>query len=226
MGRVFFVSGIDTGIGKTVATGAMCRALREAGRDWISVKMVQTGCDGYSEDIDVHREMSGVARFPEDGEGLTAPQIFRFPSSPLLAAKMEGRKVDVRKITEAVNACAAKHETVIVEGAGGLCVPLTEELLSVDVAAREGWELVLVASGRLGAINHTLLSLEAASARGMKIAGVVMNAFPMEEYLLFSDARDAVKRYLAKTGKNVPVVVLPEMTGDAAPPDFSAVFGI
>ena len=102
-GKVFFVSGIDTGIGKTMATGLMARSLAAAGHDVITVKLVQTGNDGFSEDIDAHRAICGGARFPEDDEGLTAPQIFKFPSSPLLAAALEGRTVDVEAISRAVS---------------------------------------------------------------------------------------------------------------------------
>ena len=175
--NVYFVSGIDTGIGKTAVTGLMARSLASAGRDVITVKLVQTGNDGYSEDIDAHRLICGGVRFPEDGAGLTAPQVFKFPSSPLLAAALEGRTVDLAAITRAVDACAARHEIVLVESAGGLAVPLTEDRLTVDYAAERGWPLILVPCGRLGSINHTLLSLEAAKARGMPVAGVVHNWF-------------------------------------------------
>ena len=83
MGKVYFVSGIDTGVGKTVVTGLMARALAAGGRDVITVKFVQTGNVGGSEDIDVHRAICGGHRFPEDEAGLTAPPVFRFPSSPI-----------------------------------------------------------------------------------------------------------------------------------------------
>ena len=159
MGKVYFISGIDTGIGKTVAVGMMCRSLQAAGRKWISVKMVQTGCRGFAEDLEVHRKLAGVGKFPEDEAGLTAPQIFGYPASPLLAARLEGGVVDLDGIARAVAEVARRYELVLVEGAGGLCVPLTENELAVDFAAREGWPLILVTSGRLGAINHTLLSL-------------------------------------------------------------------
>ena len=206
MGRVYFISGIDTGIGKTVVAGRMCRALQEAGRDWISVKMVQTGCDGFSEDLDAHRALAGVGRFPEDEEGLTAPQIFKFPASPLLAAALEGRTVDLKRIAASVEACAKRHEIVIVEGAGGLLVPLTEETLTADFVAEQGWPLILVASGRLGAINHILLSMEAAKARGIPFAGIVMNDYPQADPLLFEDARKAVARALKRMGIACPVI--------------------
>lgn len=211
MGSVYFVSGIDTGIGKTVAVGMMCRILQSAGGDWISVKMVQTGCDGFSEDLDVHRKMAGVGKFPEDEEGLTAPQIFKFPSSPLLAAALEGRTVDLGRIAESVAECSRRHDIVLVEGAGGLCVPLTEDVLTADFVASQGWPLILVASGRLGAINHMIMSLEAAKSRGIQLAGIVMNDYPKADPRLFDDAFKAVERHLKKMAISCPVVTLSDI---------------
>lgn len=192
----YFVSGIDTGIGKTVVTGRLCRYLERLGRKWISVKLVQTGCDGFSEDLEEHRKIAGVCPFPEDKEGLTAPQIFKFPSSPLLAAQLEGKKVDLARISAAVKTLEKRYETVVVEGAGGLCVPLTEDKLTIDFAAEQGWPLILVASGRLGSINHILLSLEAAKARGMEILGVVYNDYPKADPTIFADTEKTIRRYL------------------------------
>ena len=225
-GKVFFVSGIDTGIGKTMATGLMARSLASAGRDVITVKLVQTGNDGFSEDIDVHRAICGGIRFPEDGEGLTAPQIFKFPSSPLLAAALEGRTVDVEAISRAVRKCVARHEIVLVESAGGLDVPLTDELLSVDLAAREGWPLVLVSCGRLGSINHTLLSLEAAKARGMRVAGVVWNWCDGADSEIDADSVETTRRYLSRWGFPPVVVRIPrfDVGGPYPDVDFSEIF--
>ena len=227
MGRIYFVSGIDTGIGKTVAVGLMCRALQQAGRDWISVKMVQTGCDGPSEDLAAHRALAGVERFPEDDEGLTAPQIFRFPSSPFLAARQEGRTVDLAAISSAVRACAQRHDIVLVEGAGGLCVPLTDETLSVDFAAVQGWPLILVTCGRLGSLNHTILSLEAAKARGMKVAGVVYNWFPGADPQIDEDSFAETRRALSRMGFPSTVVRVPQVPPCGPYPDidFSELFG-
>jgi dethiobiotin synthetase len=225
-GRVYFVSGIDTGIGKTMVTGLMARSLAAAGRDVITVKMVQTGNDGFSEDLALHRAMCGGVSFPEDDEGLTSPQIFAFPSSPLLAASMEGRTVDVEAIVGAVRRCASRHEIVLVESAGGLDVPLTDDVLSADLAASEGWPLVLVTCGRLGSINHALLSLEAAKSRGMKVAGVVHNWCEGADPRIDADARETVRRRLARMGFPPVVVEVPRF--DAAGPypavDFSGIF--
>ena len=223
---VYFVSGIDTGIGKTVATGLMARWLRARSADAITVKMVQTGNDGFSEDLDAHRALMGCGRLPEDDEGLTAPQIFRFPSSPLLAARLEGRTVDLGAIARAVAECEHRREAVLVEGAGGLAVPLTEEVLAADFAASHGWPLVLVASGRLGAINHILLSLEAAKARGMAVAGIVMNFAPGADARIVADAEDATRRALRRLGFPEAVARVPEVRPGEAPPDvdFSPLF--
>ena len=223
---VYFISGIDTGIGKTVSTGLMARWLAAAGRDAITVKMVQTGNDGFSEDIAAHRAICGGVVFPEDGEGLTAPQTFRFPSSPRLAASLEGRKVDVDAIRRAVGVCAERHEVVLVESAGGLDVPLTEDMLSVDLAAEEGWPLVLVTCGRLGSINHALLSLEAAKSRGMKVAGVVHDWCEGADPAIDRDAVDAVRRHLVKWGFPDVVVRVPRVPAGGPYPDvdFSEIF--
>ena len=199
-GRVYFISGIDTGVGKTVVTGLMARWLRATGRDVITVKMVQTGNTGFSEDLDAHREFAGMPRLAEDDLGLTAPQIFTFPSSPELAARLEGRMVDLEKIAHAVTTCAAAHEVVLVEGAGGLAVPLTADTLAVDFAVAQGWPLILVASGRLGSINHIILSLEAAKTRGMSVAGVVYNWCPDADSTIDADTPVVTRRTLERLG--------------------------
>lgn len=203
---VLFVSGIGTGVGKTVVTGAMAREYRDAGYDVITVKMVQTGCVGSSEDLEVHRRMMGVERFPEDEAGLTAPQIFAYPSSAELAARLEGAKVDVEKIVASVKKCAESHEIVLVESAGGLMVPLDETTLTIDVAMKQNWPLVLVTNGALGSINHTILSLEAAVSRGMKIDRVVYNWSPDVPPEIDEDTPKAITRWLAQNGVDAPVV--------------------
>ena len=225
-GKVYFVSGIDTGVGKTVATGLMARWLAAEGRGVTTVKLVQTGNDGFSEDIAEHRRICGGIRLPEDGEGLTAPQIFRFPSSPLLAASLEGRRVDLDAIRRAVALCAERREIVLAEGAGGLAVPLTEDVLAVDFAASCGWPLILVACGRLGSINHTLLSLEAAKARGMEVAGVVWNWCEGADPAIDADARATTRRHLEKSGFPPCIVEVPRLDPSGPYPDidFSEMF--
>ncbi|MGN0854912.1 MAG: dethiobiotin synthase [Kiritimatiellia bacterium] len=230
METVYFIAGIDTGIGKTVATGLMARFLRHRGIDAITVKLVQTGNEGHSEDIDAHRRICGGGRFYEDELGLTSPQIFRFPASPELAARLEGKTVDLERIRMSVDYCRRNHRVVLVEAAGGLHVPLTRDLLTIDFAARQGWPTVLVTCGRLGSLNHTLLSVEALKARRMKIAGLVYNYHPDADARIDQDTPARTQDFLSRWGLAAPLVRLPRIDANGVPcggatlPDFSEIF--
>ena len=226
MDKAYLIAGIDTGVGKTVATGLIARSLAARGVDAITVKMVQTGNDGFSEDIEAHRAICGGVRFPEDGEGLTAPQVFKFPASPRLAASLEGRVVDLGAIADAVRECAARRDVVLVEAAGGLHVPLTDDVLTADFAAAQGWPMVLVTCGRLGSVNHTLLSLEAARSRGIRVAGVLYNWHPDADPVIDRDTPGEVARHMRMWGIDAPVVKIPRVLSGGPWPDidFSEVF--
>ncbi|WP_243351941.1 dethiobiotin synthase [Stenotrophomonas acidaminiphila] len=175
-GEVIFVGGIDTEIGKTVVTGWLARQWLEQGGQVITQKLVQTGCAGASDDILLHRRLMGCGLFEEDRDGTTMPALYAYPASPHLAARLEGRTLDLDAIGAATARLRARYATVLVEGAGGLLVPLTPELLILDYVARQGWPVILVTSGRLGSINHTLLSLEAIAARGVALHGIAWNS--------------------------------------------------
>ena len=205
---VVFVSGIDTGVGKTVVTGELARAAIAKGRDAITVKMVQTGNIGRSEDIEEHRRIMGVGELPEDAEGLTAPQIFAFPGSGHLAARLEGKRVNLKKITRSVEVCARRRDLVLVESAGGLFVPLTSSVLTIDYLAERGWPLVLVTNGRLGSINHTLMSIEAAVRRGIALLAVVYDWAPDVDPIIDEDTPATIKAYLKRWGLDVPLLKL------------------
>ncbi|MBQ9503364.1 MAG: ATP-dependent dethiobiotin synthetase BioD [Lentisphaeria bacterium] len=223
MGQVFFVSGIDTGVGKTVVTGLMARYLMKRGVKTATVKIVQTGNTGFSEDRDEHRRIMGTT-LPEDAENLTAPQIFSFPASPHLAAALEKRSVDTDRIRTACRTLAARYDVVLAEGAGGLAAPLTEDLLTVDFAAREGYPLILVSSGKLGSLNHTILSLECASSRGMRAAGIVFNHAPGSDPVIDADSMKMMRRYLVRYGFPPAVVRVPEVGETFPEVDFSPLF--
>lgn len=199
MGKIFFVGGIDTNVGKSYATGWIASVWNSRGTRTITQKLVQTGNDGFSEDIELHRRIMGTGMLPEDREMLTAPEIYTYPSSPHLAAEIDGRDIDFGKIAEASSELAGRYDAVLLEGAGGLMVPLTRSLLTVDYVREMGYPVILVTSGRLGSINHTLLSLEALKARGMELAILAFNMFPEEEDDTISrDTREYLKGVLAK----------------------------
>jgi len=175
-GRIVFVSGIDTEIGKTVVTGWLALQWAAQGENVITQKLVQTGCVGASDDILLHRRIMGTGLFEEDRDGTTMPALFAYPASPHLSARLEQRPLDLAAIEAATARLCERYETVLIEGAGGLMVPLTEQLLTIDYVAGKGWPVLLVTSGRLGSINHTLLSLEALAARGIALHGVAWNS--------------------------------------------------
>lgn len=198
-GKVFFVSGIDTDAGKSYATGYLARMWNEQGWRTITQKFVQTGNVGRSEDIELHRRIMGCGMLQEDREMLTMPEIFTFPASPLLASKIDGRPVDLGKIERATEVLASRYDRVLLEGAGGLMVPLTQDLLTIDYVAQRGLPLVFVTSGKLGSINHTLLSLEAVKRRGIVLHSVWYNSYPPQaDSTLQDDTFDYLRHYLAR----------------------------
>ena len=212
---VYFISGIDTGIGKTYATGYLAKLWNQQGIRTITQKLIQTGNSGISEDIEQHRQIMQMGWFPEDGSRLTMPEIFSYPASPHLAAKIDGRDVDFAKIAQATQQLAERYDAVLLEGAGGLMVPLTDGLLSIDYAAEKNFPVILVSSGRLGSINHTILSLEALRSRGMQLHALAYNLNDeSQDPLISKDTAEYLKAYLAKhfpdaLWMDIPVVELP-----------------
>ncbi|MCQ2402155.1 MAG: dethiobiotin synthase [Lentisphaeria bacterium] len=225
MGDTYFISGIDTGVGKSVATGMMARHLQLAGRRVITVKLVQTGCHGYSEDLDLHRRLMGIPPLPEDESRLTAPQIFDYPASPHLAAALEGKTVDLKAISRAVETVEKLYDATLVEGAGGLAVPLTENCLTIDYVQQRRWPVILVTSGKLGAINHTILSLEALARRHMALAGVVYNYSEDAAPPIDADSPHIMQNSMKKNGFDAPFVSMGRVKIENPPTvDFSAIF--
>ena len=167
-----FVSGTDTGVGKTVVACAIARGLRARGVDVGVMKPIETGVGAEGPlDALALREAAGN---PDPLEAV-CPLQFAQPSAPTAAARDEGREVDLAVLDDACSALRARHDYLIVEGAGGLLVPVTDGCSMLALAKR--WELpvVLVARANLGTINHTWLSLEAAERAGVAVAGLVIS---------------------------------------------------
>jgi dethiobiotin synthetase len=165
--RGVFVTGTDTGVGKTVTCAALlCRlAHDERVRYW---KPIQTGIEQDDDTASVRRLSGCGARGVLDaGVRLTRPL------SPHAAARLSGVRIDIENVANAVGALPLADRW-IVEGAGGVLVPLNDAQLMVDLMTRLGTQVVVVARSTLGTINHTLLTLEALRARSLEVAGVVM----------------------------------------------------
>ncbi|MGH9750770.1 MAG: dethiobiotin synthase [Candidatus Polarisedimenticolia bacterium] len=164
--RGVFVTGTDTGVGKTVIAALLCSALRQAGRATGYFKPVQTGPD---DDTGTVARLAGL-----EGEALAAPvHRFRLPAAPSRAAAAEGTAIRIGTIAARWN--GLPPGLWVVEGAGGLLVPLGGRETIRDLIGAMGLPILLVASTRLGTINHTLLTLEAARHAGLAVAGVVLN---------------------------------------------------
>ena len=197
--KIFFVSGIDTNIGKSYATGYLAREWNNSGLRTITQKLIQTGNTDISEDIERHRQIMGCGLLPEDNEGLTMPEIFTNPCSPHLAAEIDRREIDFDKINRATETLAERYDAVLLEGAGGLMVPLTRDFLTIDFVKRQDYQLIMVTSGRLGSINHTLLSLEAIASRGIRLHSLVYNLYPeCEDKIIQKDTMEYLQNYLHK----------------------------
>jgi dethiobiotin synthase len=165
--RGLFVTGTGTGIGKTVASAALVARLRrrEAVRYW---KPVQTGIEADDDTAEVAR----LAECAEDEilrDGIRLPR----PLSPHLAARLAGQRIGVSQAIAPISSAGCRMH--VVEGAGGVLVPLNESELMADLMRALAMPAVVVASSTLGTINHTLLTLEALRSRGIPIAGVLMN---------------------------------------------------
>lgn len=209
---VIFVSGIHTDAGKSYATGWLARKLLEKGKRVITQKFIQTGNIGRSEDIDVHRRLMGCGELPEDREGLTAPQIFSYPCSPQLAAEIDGRPIDFEAIDRAMATLDSRYDVVLLEGAGGLMVPLTDDFWTIDYIASRRLPVSLVTNGSLGSINHTLMSLEVLERRAIPLHSVIYNAhFDSKDPKIGSDTLGFIRRYLARRYTSVPLLVCPSL---------------
>lgn len=167
-----FVTGTDTGVGKTVVACALVRGLRARGLDIGAMKPVETGVDERGPlDAQALRAAAGDA----DPLDLVCPQRFALPAAPTVAAAAEGRAVDLERIEAAFDELAGRHDRMLVEGAGGLLVPVDSRTDMADLARRLGLAALVCARASLGTINHTRLTLEVLASRGVPCAGVVVS---------------------------------------------------
>ena len=174
-----FVTGTGTGVGKTVVCGLLAGFLRARGMRVTTQKWVETGVTNGPSDIDVHRRLMGnPGPAPEPPQADRCPYRFSLPASPHLAAAREGRRVDPAVIEAAYRRLAETHDVVLVEGAGGFLVPLTEELLTGELVARIGLPALVVVGNKLGCVNDALLTVEAVRRRGILLPGLVFNRVP------------------------------------------------
>lgn len=173
-----FITGTDTGVGKTSIGAAIVRRWHAQGRRVGAYKPVASGCEtgplgeAVWGDVEAyHAALNG--EFPRER---ICPQQFSAPLAPPVAARREGRSVDDNLIISGATWWTAQVEVLVVEGAGGLLSPVSDVLSNADLAKSLGLGVLIVARLGLGTINHTLLTVEAAERRGLRIRGIVLNA--------------------------------------------------
>lgn len=190
-----FVTGTDTGVGKTYVVSRMIAAMRKGGVDAVGMKPI---CCGDRDDAEaLHRASDGVVELNEIN-----PIWFRTPAAPYTAAMIEGRAVDLALIRETFARLEASQQRVVVEGVGGWLVPINRDYFVSDLAREFALPVVVVVANRLGALNHTLLTIESIRGSGLKCAGIILNHVNPEQ----TDPATVTNRGILEDIAGVPVL--------------------
>lgn len=207
--EAIFLSGIGTDIGKSYATAWLINRLRKEGKNVISQKFIQTGCKDKSIDIELHRKLNKMPYTEADNDLTTAPIILSYPASPHLAAIIDKTPIDLSLAQEATRKLLNDYDTVIIEGAGGIMVPVSEDYLTIDYIVDNQLPLAFVTHGALGSISDTLLALEAIKNRGIQLKYVIYNPFfDSEDPLIANDAREYMRRKVESLFPDVQYIVM------------------
>ncbi len=194
----FFITGTDTGVGKTLIGGAVAGALARQGKNVGVMKPIESGCRLHNnrlipEDALFLKQM---AKCPDDIE-IICPYCFKLPLAPVVAALIEKKKIKVAKIKSVCRQMQEKYDLVLVEGAGGLMVPVTDNYFMLDIIKSLNLPLIIVSRLCLGTINHTLLTVKQAIQSGIAIAGIIFNQMSQETGKAEETNPDIIKRFSA-----------------------------
>lgn len=177
----YFVTGTDTGVGKTHVAQALVRCARLLGKKVFAFKPIETGCEGIDGELlgaDQQALWQAAGKW-QQGE-LRGAYKLRSPVAPLVAAEQEGLEIDFDRIARIFRDGASQADVAVIEGAGGWRVPLTPQHDMNELARRLGLPMVVVARATLGTINHSLLTVEAIERDGCSIAALVLSRRPEE----------------------------------------------
>lgn len=176
MFKGFFITGTDTGVGKTVIAGAIIKVLHSFGVKPCAMKPIESGCGREGTVLIPYDGMFlKQAAHMEDPINLVVPCCFENPLAPLAASEIEGKTVSIDEIKKAYYTLYRAYETIVVEGIGGLMVPIRKDYYVVDLAKEFSLPLLIVTKPGLGAINHTMLTVNYALEAGLDIAGLIIN---------------------------------------------------
>ena len=202
-----FVTGTDTGVGKTLIAGAIAKILADKGRNVGVFKPIATGCkrtwDGL---ISSDTEFLAWCANSDLSLSTITPVGYRTPAAPIVSAAREGLPIDFGKIAAAYKDICRDSDIIIVEGIGGVRVPLTEQFDLLDLAVEFALPVVIVARPNLGTINHTLMTIDCVRAAELKIAGVVINGYNAVNSTV---AEDTAAETIGKCGREKILAVVP-----------------
>lgn len=191
--KSIFVTGTGTGVGKTIVGGALCAYLSiKKGLDVGVMKPVETGWDFSSSDALILKELSGSSDVLED----IAPYRFSLPCAPEVAAKKEGVEIDLDVLTGIFRKLFFSHDVLVIEGAGGVLVPIKEGFFFSDLAKAWNVPVIIVSENKLGTINHTLLTCHYLISKGIEIIGVILNDKEKERDISSNSNAEILKKYL------------------------------
>lgn len=176
MGKGYFITGTDTGVGKTIVAGGLAALCKDRGLDVGVMKPIATGCRRVndtliSDDAVFLKHMSGVG----DEYEIINPVSLEQPLAPIVAARLSNVKIDLEKIHLAYETLSKRHNFLIVEGVGGLLVPIEEYYFVIDLAGEMELPLIIVCRSALGTINHTLLTVSYAREHELDVKGIIIN---------------------------------------------------
>lgn len=206
---VYFVTGIDTDAGKTIATGYISRALLSEGVNVITQKLIQTGNTGISEDICRHRDIEGRPLTDDDKSGLTCPLVYSYPCSPHMAIEIDGRENEINKSTESTQALLKKYEKVLLEGAGGLLTPLTETYFTADYIQDRNLPVILVTTAKLGSLSQALINLRYMQLEKIQVAMVVYNRHIATDDAITTESERCLRGWVSRNFPNATFITLP-----------------
>ena len=197
----FFITGTDTGVGKTIISAALIKAAHMLGLKACGMKPIETGCKQRENrkgndslippDGTFLREITGT----DESIDLITPVRFENPLAPLPASEIEDKPIDLDKIKTAFRELSSRYDVIIVEGIGGLLVPIKREYFVIDLAKYFGFPIIVVSKPGLGTINHTMLTVNYAIKEGLDVAGIIINyTRPPEKTLAENTNPEIIKR--------------------------------
>jgi dethiobiotin synthetase len=208
--RGVFVTGTDTGVGKSVVAAAICAAAVDQGLSVAAFKPVVTGLNESSGEWPPDHELLAAVANAGQSADEVAPYRFGPAVSPHLAGELSGEEIDPERFVGAAEAQAERADALVVEGVGGLLVPLTRDYLVRDFAGELGLPVVIAARPGLGTISHSLLTIEAARAVALRIQAVVLTPWPDEPSPMEWSNLETIERF-----GEVPVIGLPHTDPDS-----------